>query len=1182
MFKNNTYRSNTVFHTLLLVFALLLSTSLIIARQSAHTATAAPSTYLNFQARLKTSSGSVVPDGFYNIEFKLYSASSGGSALWTETRTGANVVRVANGYFTVSLGSVTAFPGNIDWSQQHWITMNIGGTGSPTWDGEMNPRLLLTAVPHAFHADRASALSDGTNDYTHNDFIKIAPGALQGTTSTASAVRINQTGSGGLLQLQSAGSDVFTISNSGQTTVRNTSSSAFRVQNGAGTTSTLLVDTTNNRVGIGTDSIGSGIDLQVGNSSGNVHVALAPANNGTSIIDFDGGSGANNIVYEDADGRISMRANGGALQVNYEGVRINRNLYIGTESGTDTLLVLDNKTTSGDVAGATNGAMYYNAAAGKFRCYEGGVWKDCISTSNIGDITQGGNSFGATMAIGTNDEEDLVLKTNNSTRLTITSAGAANFSGVVTATQFSGSGAGLTNLNASSISTGTLAIARGGTGATTAQAAINNISGLTTTGDLLYRSGTNVTRLARGSNGQCLTSNTSTILWGSCGVGSIGSFSTTNNSATGATISGGQIIFQAASATAPGMVSVDAQTFAGDKTFNGVAIFNGNVLGISLFVNNAAVFNGMISTNDIVMSQSEAGVKLTLGRKTTSGDPAGTNGAMYYNTTANKFRCYEGGAWKDCITTAGFSSIGAIDSVAKSANGASVSGDSIILQTADETNPGLVSTGSQTFAGDKTFNGGVEINGASPSTGDAPLALKVQGGAGGSGTSACMVPQILGGHTAGQCGYSGGGTSIIGGQGAGGLVGTTEDRVMGGAGGEIFIEGGTGGDVSGPDLSAIGGKGGDVVIQGGVGGLATVMGSEMRLPGDVYLARDRGEVYVGGALNANGVLNITGYTKLGTLGTASSTHLCYIASGTNSGRISTCSSSQRYKHNIQTADWGLDAIRQLRPVTFNWNEDGRDGFGFIAEEAHSVNPLFAYSHNGQIEGVNYSELTSVLASGVQQLDVVVQTEKIRLDGVVNASQMQQATLSNLMAGMNGLEASISQVQSQITNATFATLNISGSASIQNLQVVNNLTVGNNLTVVNRISTRHLTVSGHIRTIGNAPTAELGILFDVLGQSIDVESAGISIEVAGNDTSGSISITTGSEALHLDGSYLLQVNFDQAFDTQPRVILAAANTAAAQARLHLDNALVTNQYFRILTLEELAPNTVYELNYFIVE
>jgi len=48
--------------------------------------------------------------------------------------------------------------------------------------------------------------------------------------------------------------------------------------------------------------------------------------------------------------------------------------------------------------------------------------------------------------------------------------------------------------------------------------------------------------------------------------------------------------------------------------------------------------------------------------------------------------------------------IGVINSQTKSANGAVISGDSLVMQTADASNIGLVSTGSQTFAGVKTFS----------------------------------------------------------------------------------------------------------------------------------------------------------------------------------------------------------------------------------------------------------------------------------------------------------------------------------------------------------------------------------------------------------------------------------------------------------------------------------------------
>ncbi|MEO6513161.1 MAG: hypothetical protein ABIO22_00620, partial [Candidatus Saccharimonadales bacterium] len=40
---------------------------------------------VNFQARLESTTGAIAPDGNYNIRFKLYNASTGGSALWTET-----------------------------------------------------------------------------------------------------------------------------------------------------------------------------------------------------------------------------------------------------------------------------------------------------------------------------------------------------------------------------------------------------------------------------------------------------------------------------------------------------------------------------------------------------------------------------------------------------------------------------------------------------------------------------------------------------------------------------------------------------------------------------------------------------------------------------------------------------------------------------------------------------------------------------------------------------------------------------------------------------------------------------------------------------------------------------------------------------------------------------------------
>ncbi len=155
-----------------LVFADLLVVGVSMATVPPHQAQAATNNQLNFQARLQTAGGGIVPDGYYNVQFKLYDISSGGSALWTESHIDTNGVtagndfrlRVKNGYLTVNLGSQTTFPGTINWDQDLWITMNVGGTAqtaTPTYDGEMTPRLKLTGVPYAFRAGQL-ATGNGT------------------------------------------------------------------------------------------------------------------------------------------------------------------------------------------------------------------------------------------------------------------------------------------------------------------------------------------------------------------------------------------------------------------------------------------------------------------------------------------------------------------------------------------------------------------------------------------------------------------------------------------------------------------------------------------------------------------------------------------------------------------------------------------------------------------------------------------------------------------------------------------------------------------------------------------------------------------------------------------------------------------------------------------------------------
>ncbi len=290
---------------------------------------AATANTLNFQGRLLANTGGLVPDGSYNIEFNLYDDELVGTNLWTETRTGGSAVTIKNGYFSVYLGEVNPFSSSIDWDQNLWLTMNVNG------DGEMTPRFKLTAVPYAFSA---GALVDASgNRKTADDFAQLAPSSPQMINAAVTALSLNQTGAGGLIDLLNNGNLVFSIGNSGNTTV----GGDVLAQNTSNSTNALRV----------LDSVNSSF-LQIDTQN--------------KISTFGSSIGVSSTILQGGNGGIQITS--GA------------NINIGQVDTNGTLLVLDVKTDAGDPTG-TNGAMYYNQDAQKFRCFENGTWVDCIGGS---------------------------------------------------------------------------------------------------------------------------------------------------------------------------------------------------------------------------------------------------------------------------------------------------------------------------------------------------------------------------------------------------------------------------------------------------------------------------------------------------------------------------------------------------------------------------------------------------------------------------------------------------------------------------------------------------------------------------------------------------------------------------------------------------------------------------------
>ncbi len=92
------------------------------------------------------------------------------------------------------------------------------------------------------------------------------------------------------------------------------------------------------------------------------------------------------------------------------------------------------------------------------------------------------------------------------------------------------------------------------------------------------------------------------------------------------------------------------------------------------------------------------------------------------------------------------------------------------------------------------------------------------------------------------------------------------------------------------------------------------------------------------------------------------------------GQTDCIMSSARYKESISDLDQGLDIIRRLRPVSYNYiGLEGRH-VGFIAEEVDKIDPrLVARDPEGIIRSVRYSETVAILARAIQELDTKLAT-----------------------------------------------------------------------------------------------------------------------------------------------------------------------------------------------------------------
>jgi hypothetical protein len=176
------------------------------------TTTAAFTKQINYQGKLTNSVGSAVANGAYDMEFKLYTASTGGSAIWTESRNGANQVTVTSGLFSIMLGSVSSLEA-VDFNQPLYLSIKINS------DLEMSPRKVLGAVSNAFNSEKFDGLATtsflrsdianatGTINNLNSQYLSVSGNVGIGTTTPGDKLVIDNGGIGVFKSFSADGSD---------------------------------------------------------------------------------------------------------------------------------------------------------------------------------------------------------------------------------------------------------------------------------------------------------------------------------------------------------------------------------------------------------------------------------------------------------------------------------------------------------------------------------------------------------------------------------------------------------------------------------------------------------------------------------------------------------------------------------------------------------------------------------------------------------------------------------------------------------------------------------------------------------------------------------------------------------------------------------------------------------------
>ena len=405
--------------------------------------------------------------------------------------------------------------------------------------------------------------------------------------------------------------------------------------------------------------------------------------------------------------------------------------------------------------------------------------------------------------------------------------------------------------------------------------------------------------------------------------------------------------------TGTGTMSLNIGTGASAKT---ITVGNNNT-STAVNVNSGT---GGIS----LLTTTSGNLSLTTGTTGTVTLDSGTNGTVYIGTGANA-KTINLGTGNAVVNTINIGGTGANSiNLGNTQNAGSISLGNA-MTTGTITVGGTAQTGTMTLGsstGTNTLNIAAGTGATTLNLANAQTAGSVNVGGGmTTGTITVGGTAQTGTMTLGSS--TGTNTMII----AGGTGETTLNIANVQTGGAVNI--GTGMTTGTISIGGTGAQTGTIVLGTGTGaqtinlgtgaGAKTISLGSTNTTSRLNLNAGTGGIYTNG-LTAQTNGNVTVCIN-------STTHLMYY------GLTSSCNTSSRdTKHSIEGIALGIEAVRSLRPVSFEYNGTNQKTLGFIAEEVAMIDERpVERDETGKIVGLNYDQILPILTKGIQDIDGVV-------------------------------------------------------------------------------------------------------------------------------------------------------------------------------------------------------------------